>query len=190
MSELARSPDTSSTPEGWLVVVDLQRVFGDPSSPWTIARFEEVRPRVRRLVEAFGDRVVLTRFVAPREPVGAWVDYYREYPFALRPPDDPIYELVEDPGRARVLDATTFGKWGPELARIVGAGPLTVTGVATDCCVLSTVLPAADAGMTVRVVTDACAGSSDEDHDRALRLMSLYGPLVQLRTTGEVLAYR
>jgi nicotinamidase-related amidase len=176
------------TPPGWLVVVDLQRVFGDPDSPWTTPRFEEVRPRIRRLVEAFEGCVVFTRFVAPAEPVGAWREYYDTYPFALQPPDAPLYELVDDPGAAKVLDATTFGKWGPDLAEIVGNGPLTVTGVATDCCVISTVLPAADAGVPVRVVTDACAGSSDSDHDRALRIMSLYEPIVRLTTTAEVLA--
>jgi nicotinamidase-related amidase len=71
---------------------------------------------------------------------------------------------------------------------VVGDGPLTVVGVATDCCVISTVLPAADAGVPVRVVTDACAGSTDDDHDRALRIMSLYASLVRLTTTDEVLA--
>ncbi len=172
---------------GWLVVVDLQRVFGDPDSPWTAPRFEEVRPRIRRLVAAFGERVVLTRFVAPAQPTGAWADYYAQYPFALQPPDAPLYELVEDPGPARVLTATTFGKWGPELAGIVGDGPVTVAGVATDCCVVSTVLPAADAGVPLRVVTDACAGSSDDEHDRALHLMGLYAPLVELTTTADLL---
>jgi nicotinamidase-related amidase len=176
------------TPPGWLVVVDLQRVFADPGSPWTTPRFEEVRPRIRRLVEAFDGCVVFTRFLAPAEPVGAWREYYDTFPFALQPPDAPLYELVEDPGSAKVLAATTFGKWGPDLAEIVGSGPLTVAGVATDCCVLSTVLPAADAGVPVRVVTDACAGSTDEDHDRALRLMSLYEPIVALRITDEVIA--
>ena len=173
---------------GWLVVVDMQRVFGDPDSPWTAPRFEEVRPRVRRLVDAFGERVVRTRFVAPREPAGAWVGYYEQYPFALQPPDAPLYDLVDDPGAARVLTATTFGKWGPELAEVVGAGPLTVAGVATDCCVVSTVLPAADAGVPVRVVADACAGSSDEDHGKALDLMGLYAPLVEVTTADAVLA--
>jgi nicotinamidase-related amidase len=178
------------TAPGWLVVVDLQHVFGDPHSPWTTPRFEEVRPRIRRLADAFGERVVWTRFVAPREPVGAWVDYYKQFPFALQPPDAHLYRLVEDPGPHPVVDATTFGKWGPGLVEVVGEGPLTVTGVATDCCVVSTVLPAADAGVPVRVVTDACAGSSDEEHDRALHLMGLYAPLVELVTTAEVLAGR
>ncbi|TFV91782.1 cysteine hydrolase [Blastococcus sp. CT_GayMR20] len=176
--------------DGWLVVVDLQHVFGDEDSPWTAPRFAEIRPRVRRLVEGFGDRVVWTRFVAPGEPAGAWVEYYEQFSFALVPQDARLYQLVEDPGAQPVVTTTTFGKWGPELAGIVGDGPLTVTGVATDCCVISTVLPAADAGLKVRVVTDACAGSGDDDHDRALRVMSLYAPLVELVTTDEVLGGR
>jgi nicotinamidase-related amidase len=175
---------------GWLVVVDLQHVFGDPDSPWLAPRFAEVRPRIAQLADAFGDRVVHTRFVAPAEPAGAWRAYYEQFPFALQPPDAPLYALVDDPGDRPVVSATTFGKWGPDLAAVVGEGPLTVTGVATDCCVISTVLPAADAGVPVRVVTDACAGSTDDDHDRALRVMSLYAPLVELTTTAEVLAER
>lgn len=174
-------------PEGWLVVVDLQQVFRDPDSPWTAPRFDEIRPNVRRLADAFGDRVVWTRFVAPEEPEGAWATYYEEYDFALQPPDAPLYRLVEDPGPARVLDATTFGKWGPGLAGLVGEGPLTVAGVATDCCVLSTVLPAADAGVPVRVVADACAGASDEAHEDTLRILGCYAPLVEVVSTAEVL---
>jgi nicotinamidase-related amidase len=176
--------------EGWLVVVDLQHVFGDEDSPWAAPRFEEVRPRIRRLVEAFGDRVVWTRFVAPAHPVGAWKEYYEQFDFALQPPDARLYRLVEDPGSHPVVDATTFGKWGPDLVEVVGDGPLTVVGVATDCCVISTVLPAADAGVPVRVVRDACAGSCDDDHERALRIMGLYAPLVEITTTDEVLAGR
>ena len=176
------------TPAGWLVVVDYQYVFGDPDSPWTTPRFEDIRPRIRRLVDGFGDRVVWTRFVAPAEPVGAWREYYAQYPFALQPQDAKLYDLEEDPGDHPVVSGTTFGKWGPDLVELVGSGPLTVAGVATDCCVISTVLPAADAGVRMRVVTDACAGSTDDDHERALRVMSLYAPLVELATTAEVLA--
>ena len=174
--------------EGWLVVIDLQNVFRDPDTPWTAPRFDEIRPRIRRLVDAFGDKVVWTRFVAPAEPLGAWKEYFEEYDFALQPPDAPCYRLVEETGDRPVIDAPTFGKWGPHLIEVVGDGPITVAGVATDCCVLSTVLPAADAGVGVRLVADACAGSSDEDHDAALHLMNRYSPLVRVLTTDEVLA--
>jgi hypothetical protein len=38
------------------------------------------------------------------------------------------------------------------------------------------------------VVSDACAGSTNENHEQALHLMSLYAPLVELVSTAEVLA--
>ena len=54
------------TAEGWLVVVDLQHVFGDEDSPWAAPRFARDPARgSRQLAAAFGDRVVWTRFVAP-----------------------------------------------------------------------------------------------------------------------------
>ena len=78
------------------------------------------------------------------------------------------------------LSAGTFGKW-PVLRDIVGDDAhVTLTGVSTDCCVLSTALPAADAGATVRVAAAGCAGSSLENHARALAAMALYGPQITL----------
>ena len=132
----------------WLAVIDMQRVFGEPGSPWLAPRFAEIVDPVRRLAEAFGPRVVFTRFVAPERPHGAWRQYYDQWPFALQPPDARIYELA-DPfaGMAGpTLDATTFSKWGPDLAARTGGGPLVLAGVSTDCCVLSTAVGAADAG--------------------------------------------
>ena len=175
---------------GVLVLVDVQQVFADADSPWGAPRFAEVHPAIRRLTAGFAGRVVHTRFVAPAEPTGAWVPYYALFPFALQSPDAPLYDLVDDPGDDPVVTATTFGKWGPELADLVGDGPLVLAGVSTDCCVLSTALPAADAGVGVQVVTDACAGASDADHERALAAMALYAPLITLTTTDAVLAGR
>jgi nicotinamidase-related amidase len=73
----------------------------------------------------------------------------------------------------------TFGKWTEALREIVGAQPtITLAGVSTDCCVLSTALPAADAGASVRVVAEGCAGSSPQNHERALAAMALYAPQI------------
>jgi nicotinamidase-related amidase len=168
----------------------MQRVFGDPGSPWLAPRFAEIVDPVRRLATAFGPRVVFTRFVAPAVPHGAWRRYYDQWPFALQPPDAPIYDLA-DPFAAMAgptLDATTFSKWGPDLAARAGEGPLVLAGVSTDCCVLSTALAAADAGVTVRVVSDACAGIDDASHAQALHVMGLYAPLVEVVTVAGVLA--
>lgn len=162
-----------------LVVVDVQRVFADPASPWGSPMYAAARPEILSRVTAYDDRVVLTRFVAPSRPVGAWRDYYAEWPFALVGPDDPLYALVDElTGRATV-DLGTFGKWGPELAAALGdARSVEVVGLATDCCVISTVLAMADAGLAVTVSAGACGGSTLDNHERALALMELYAPLV------------
>jgi nicotinamidase-related amidase len=82
----------SAPGDGTLVVVDVQRVFAEPGQPWAAPRFAEVHPRIRRLVAAFAGRVVHTRFVAPSQPTGAWVDYYAQWPFARQPPFAPLHE--------------------------------------------------------------------------------------------------
>lgn len=172
-----------------LAVIDMQRVFGEPGSPWLAPRFAEIVEPVRRLAEALAPRVVFTRFVAPAVPHGAWQRYYEQWPFALQRPDARIYELADPFGAMAgpTLDATTFSKWGPGLADWVGEGALLLAGVSTDCCVLSTALAAADDGVPVRVVGDACAGADDESHARALHIMGLYSPLVEVVTLADVL---
>ncbi|QHC59577.1 cysteine hydrolase [Rathayibacter sp. VKM Ac-2760] len=172
-----------------LVAIDLQHVFADASSPWGSSGFARAAEGTARLVPHFGDRVVTTRFVAPAVPRGAWVPYYREWPFALVPDEDPLYALVDGFEGHRTLTAPTFGKWGAELEVLLDESrSLVLTGVSTDCCVLSTALAAADAGVQVRVVTDACAGATPADHARALDAMALYAPLIVLTTVDEVLA--
>ena len=177
--------------EPWLVAVDLQVIFADPASAWRTPRFGEAAAGAAALLPAFAERVVCTRFVAPHPPRGAWIDYYREWPFALVGPTDPMYDLVEPFAGldGPVVSAPTFGKWGPDLLEVVGPdAPLILTGVSTDCCVLSTALAAADAGRAVSIVADACAGLSETDHQRALDAMALYAPLITITSVAEVLA--
>ncbi len=174
---------------GSLAVIDMQRVFADPGSPWAAPRFTEAAQGVRRLLPAFGDRVTFTRFLAPEKPTGAWRAYYEQWPFALQPPDAPLWRLTDEfAAEARhVLDAPTFGKWTPALAARLGPeGRLVLAGVSTDCCVLSTALAAADAGVEVLVVSDACAGADDASHARALQVMDLYAPLIRVVTVKDL----
>lgn len=182
---------THTAHDPWLVVIDMQRIFGDPASQWATPGYAAIEPVVARLVREFGDRVIFTRFVAPEHPAGGWVPYYEQWPFALVPEDDPLYEIT--PGLATdahpVVTETTFGKWGPALeSAMAGSADMVLVGVSTDCCVLSTALAAADAGVRVRVVADACAGLSSADHQRALDAMALYAPLIEITTAARVTA--
>ncbi|HET6211049.1 MAG TPA: isochorismatase family cysteine hydrolase [Jatrophihabitans sp.] len=164
-----------------LVVIDMQNVFAEPASGWFTPGFDQILQPIRRLAEAFAGHAVCTRFVAPAEPSGAWQDYYRQWPFALQPPDWPGYQLVPAVAGLRLptLVTSTFGKWVPELAERVD-GELVLAGVSTDCCVLSTALAAADAGVRVLVAEQACAGADQASHQQALAAMRLYAPLVEV----------
>jgi nicotinamidase-related amidase len=172
-----------------LVVIDLQHVFGDPDSGWFTPRFAEILDPIERLVSAYEPDVVFTRYVAPAEPSGAWREYFEQWPFARQPADAPLYALAERFAGRPTFDRPTFGKWGPELAALVGE-EIVLAGVSTDCCVLSTALPAADAGMKVRIAADACAGATDTTHQQALAVMRLYAPLIEVTTVAEVLETR
>jgi nicotinamidase-related amidase len=177
-------------PRPTLVAIDMQAIF-EPGSPWGAPRYAEASAGIERLLPAFGDDVVFTRFVAPAQPQGAWIPYYAQWPFALVPDDDRLYALTA-PFAAiarRIETRPTFGKWDAGLAAALdGSTEMVLTGVSTDCCVISTALAAADAGVHVRIPADACAGASDEDHRRALDAMALYAPLIEITTVDAVLA--
>lgn len=181
------------TPGSWLVLVDLQRIFGEPTSQWFTPRFDEALAGAVRLRELFPGRTALTRFLAPETPAGAWVPYYERWPFALDPANAQLYDLVPalPPGDAVLIDRPTFGKWDAATRAALGdTSDIVLAGVSTDCCVLSTALAASDDGVRVRVVADACAGLSAADHQRALDAMALYAPLIEITSMAEILAER
>jgi nicotinamidase-related amidase len=178
-------------------VIDMQNVFGEEGSAWKSPRFEEILEPVARLVEAYSPNVVFTRFIAPERPTGAWVPYYKDWPFALQPADHPMWDVTPSlsgavrqtrgaDGAGATVDKVTFSQWGPELAELIGPeGRMVLAGVSTDCCVISTALAAADFGVRVSVVKEACAGVDDPSHEQALHVMSLYAPLIKVVSLTE-----
>lgn len=178
----------------WLVVVDPQTIFASPNSAWGSPFFAEAMPRIRELADAFGENVLVTRWMPTADRTTSWGEYFAAWPFADRPPTDPLFDLVPEAvglSPHPTLDLPTFGKWGPELEAIIGRGArVALAGVSTDCCVLSTALAAADAGARVTVTADACAGSTAENHAAALHVMGLYPPQITVADTAAVLAAR
>lgn len=176
--------------DAWLVVVDPQRIFADPASEWRAPRFDEIVDPVRRLAAAAGGRTLVTRWLPGTNRQGSWAAYFRTWPFADRPDTDVYFDLVDTAAglsQRPTVDVGTFGKWAG-LEPVTGPMPhLVLTGVATDCCVISTALAAADAGATVTVVRDACAGSSDENQAAALQVMGLYAPQITVVTSQQLL---
>lgn len=181
-------------PQPWLVVIDPQNIFAAPDSAWGSPFFAAAMPQITRLAEAFGERVLVTRWMPTADRSTSWGAYFADWPFADQPADDPLFSLVPDAAALSphpTLDLPTFGKWGPALEAIVGRGAhIVLAGVSTDCCVISTALAAADAGAYVTVAADACAGSTAENHAAALHVMGLYPPQITISDTATVLASR
>jgi nicotinamidase-related amidase len=177
----------------FLLVVDMQRVFAEPDSPWVVPGCADLVPAIERLMGAFAGRFAFSRFVPFEEPPGpgAWADYYRLHPFFLRPEAEGLTRLVEPFASREVttISAPTFSKHGPALEALAGPeATVVLCGVSTDCCVISTTLAAADAGVRVRVVADACAGMTPVSHQAALAVMAGYEGHIALTSVDEELA--
>jgi len=189
VKQAAGSAGSASTDGATLVVIDMQRAFRDEGQ-WQVPRYQEIVPVISRLHQLLGTGTVFTRFVRDEAETGAWAAYYRRWDGMRFPPGSDAWDITMDvPGEATVLNAPTFSKWGPELAALVPEGAeMVLTGVATDCCVLSTALGAVDAGRFVTVVSDACAAVSDEAQKQTLALLELLSPMCQVVTSQELVA--
>lgn len=176
----------ASLPAPWLIVIDPQAIFASPDSEWASPFFADAFANMRRLADAAGERVLVTRWLPTADRATSWGDYFAEWPFADQPADDALYDLVPEARGLSphpTLDLPTFGKWGEELERIIGSAPVVLAGVSTDCCVISTALAGADAGGRITVVADACAGSTAENHAAAMLVMGLYPPQITVSNT-------
>lgn len=175
--------DRQMVPDGeWLIVIDMQRAFGTPGSVWNAPGFHEIAPRIERLVAAYGDRAILTRYVPPDPIEGMWQGYFATFPSMRLPPDDPAWDIViTHPPGTRIETRATFGKWDAGIAAIVGPGaPIALCGATTECCVLATALAAVDAGHQVRVLEDACTGATAQQHQQAITLMAAFAPVIEI----------
>ncbi len=172
----------------WLLVIDMQRAFADPPSPWASPSFYPALRRIGGLMPLYQGRVVLTRYVPPEPLTGAWIEYYETFHSLLLPETDPAWDLMLPvPPGGLVETRATFGKWDQRMAACIGKGSgVAICGVATECCVLGTVLGAVDDGRRVRVITDACAGGMPQAHDQTLGILAAFAPLVSLIETASL----
>src|SRR5690606_7585372 len=105
--------------ERWLVVIDPQNIFASPDSEWGSPFFAEAMVNIRRLAEAFGERVLVTRWMPTADRATSWGEYFAAWPFADKPASDPRYGLVPVGGRPSpdpTRDLPSFGRRGSGLA--------------------------------------------------------------------------
>lgn len=171
-----------------LVIIDMQQIFRDTSSQWCVPEYDSAAEKINRLVEGFDGKVIWTRFVRDPEELGSWKGYYSRWDECRDEPDSPVWDItMEVRPEDEVLSLPTFSKWGEELNAISDAADeLVICGVATDCCVLSTALGAVDAGKSVVIVEDACAGATLQAHDQAIALLQMLEPMTSIKQTADL----
>ncbi|PZE24194.1 cysteine hydrolase family protein [Curtobacterium sp. MCBD17_028] len=179
-----------------LVVVDVQRDFGDPDrigaygcTPQTLAAIDATVTRIGALVDrarAVGVPVVWVELGSdPARPwrASTWLrggDY--DGPMGL---DEPCvigsegaawYRMAPAPGEDRVVKRGYSGFLGTDLeARLRSAGIdwLTVVGLTSECCVAATAQDAFQLDWPVVVPADATAAYDDAVHAAALVQLGL-----------------
>ena len=136
---------------------------------------------------------VMTRFVAPSEPVGRWrryMDAYRHinedpYLAELAPAMRPYAEKVP------VAEKSTYSAVdAPEVrAALAGKSAVVLTGVVADCCVLATMMDAIDLGYEVVYLYDCIGGMTAESEEQCKALAEVYAPVhTTVMTSEEYLA--
>ena len=168
----------------WLLVVDMQPAFGCPDSEWHIPGYEACATNIGRLVNAFEDRVLFTRFVPPADPKGSWRRYYDEHRFALEPQNQGLWDLDSRWQDRRSIAGHRFAKWREAASRLPRDAELVICGVSTECCVLGTAIEANDDGRKVRVVADACAAATDALHNATLAILAHRAGILELSNTS------
>ena len=148
-----------------ILVIDMQNVYR-PGQPWGCHTFDRACRNIRKLLETSPGAAYFTKFIASPNPDGVWKEYNRvnreinENPWMNAIAD----ELSDFARRYPVLEKSVYSSMKiPEIrAAAHGGRNVVLTGVVSECCVLSTCMEAIDLGAHVVYLRDACAGDCAE----------------------------
>lgn len=177
-----------------ILVIDMQNAYR-PGQPWGCAAFDRACGRIRTLLDAAAaaevpPAVCLTKFVSDPNGTGTWADY-NVVNKAVN--DDPwlseiAAELEPYTASCPVYQKSVYSALKiPRLREAAErAERIVITGVVSECCVLSTVMEAVDTGRRVVYLKDACSGV-DESYDAAvLKILDGLSPLhIDILDTAE-----
>ncbi|MBE6910656.1 MAG: isochorismatase family protein [Ruminococcaceae bacterium] len=124
---------------------------------------------------------LLTKYIAPTDPVGRWAQYneafreINENPFLAELPE----ELTPFAAEGRVVSKSTYSamKSDAVLAAAEGKKAIILTGVTAECSVLATMMDAIDMGYEVVYLYDCIARQSAEVDANVRGLAELYAPI-------------
>lgn len=180
-----------------LLFIDFQKIFNEQDKGWHIPNLQKALDNALKVKEYFdwnfnaSTQTVSTRYIPPMNITKEWTNYFNnEYPNVPTRGEHALYDLIENVPSSYVISVPKFSKWKAigRSTHINEPNNVYITGVSTDCCVLSTALSAVDSGYKVYIISDACAAPSNQDHLRALEVMKGFKPNLEIITTEELLS--
>lgn len=178
-----------------LLVVDMQNVYRE-NAPWECRNMGETVRKIRFLLDSGRpDKVIFTRFDAPRRPHGTWRDYNEAYAginedeYGNEIMSDFISYLKEYP----VYSKSTYSSYTIREVREAAAAAdrVLLTGVVAECCILATLLSLIDAGTKVLYVRDAIAGQTPEWEETVAAMAASFSTIhTEVITTDDYLSGR
>ncbi len=165
-----------------LLVVDFQNVYL-PGHDWACPSMPDAMANTIRLLEAENaPGFVLTKYVAPTEPVGRGKQYneaYREINENGALGEFPAEMAPYVSKAAAVVEKTTYSSMDAEevIAALKGKKAVVLAGVTAECCILATMMDAIDMGYEVVYLYDCIAGQTKELEDEVRGIAEIFSPI-------------
>lgn len=181
----------------FFLFIDFQKIFRD-NQEWKVPDIEQCFNRAKEaheLISMHQTRTLLTvktKYLPPSAIINtncpndhAWKKYFDLFPSVPRHKNHELYNELHDFESDTVWISNGFNKWR-DCPSYKPPFNVFITGVSTECCVLSTALSAVDSGANVYIISDACTAGTSEDHILGLSIMSKFKPNIQIITTKDI----
>lgn len=176
-----------------LLVIDMQNVY-EPGNEWGCENMPEATLNIKKLLDNENKKydVIFTEYLPSENPKGVWEEYNIVNKNVNE--DEYLNEIVEEL-KPYLEEYPLYSKSVYSSMKIdevakasEEANRLVVSGVVSECCVLSTVLDAIDMGYKIIYLKDACAGFTFETEKAVLKVFEGLIPLhIEVMTTEEYL---
>ena len=180
MDEILESYQHNIT-EDLLIITDFQNVYL-PDKPWACPTIKRSMINTINIIEMEHSlEYVITRYIAPQDPKGAWKNYNKAYydinsDKSLSDFPDMIKELVTS---ENVITKDTYSslKCGQIKSYLKGKKRIILTGVVAECCILSTMMEAIDLGYEVVYLYDCISGCTSANESIIRDLAESFSPI-------------
>ena len=163
------------------LVIDMQNVY-TKGQEWSCEGMEAASASIQRVLKSNAPgQVIFTQYLPPEHPEGVWVEYNRVNAAVNADPwlNEMMPEFLPWAKIWPVYSKDVYSSFAiPEVAAAAKkACRIVISGVVAECCVLSTVFAAIDAGCKVIYLTDAVAGLTENSKKETEKIVSYFAPL-------------